>query len=99
LYRSTSGASEIALQGWGGYQYNQDYKLNFGAGYRVSDAAQLLLGVDYKEMIRVAASYDVNVSSLNTVSNNRGGFEISAWYIFKIFKKPSVKPAILCPQF
>lgn len=99
LYRSTAGASEIALQGWGGYQYNNDYKLNFGAGYRVSDAAQLLLGVDYKEMIRVAASYDVNVSSLNTVSNNRGGFEISAWYIFKIFKKPSVKPAILCPQF
>jgi type IX secretion system PorP/SprF family membrane protein len=99
LYASTGGASQIVLQGWGGYQFNPDVKFNFGAGYRFGRDIQPLLGLDLKETIRFAASYDVNTSPLNTATNGGGGFEVAAWYIFKIYKKPSVKPAILCPQF
>lgn len=99
LYQTTGGANEIALQGWGGYQFNPDYKFNFGAGYRFGSDVQALLGLDVKQSLRIAASYDINTSALSTVSKGGGGFEIAAWYIFKIYKKPNVKPAILCPQF
>ena len=98
LVQSTKTAREIALQAMAGYQINPDVNLRIGPGYRFGDAAQVLLGVDYKDL-RVAASYDVNVSSLSEVSNLQGGFEIAAWYIVKIYKKPKISPAILCPQF
>ncbi len=90
-YQSFSGANEIAVQAWTGYQLNDDYRLRGGAGYRLGDAAEILLGVDYKDL-RVQAAYDINMNSLT------GSFEIAAWYIIKIYKKPVVKPAILCPR-
>ncbi|MFN7117560.1 MAG: PorP/SprF family type IX secretion system membrane protein [Saprospiraceae bacterium] len=99
LFATTGGANQIALQGWGGYQFTPDYKFNFGAGYRFGRDLQALLGADIKENLRVAASYDINTSALSTVTNGGGGFEMAVWYIFKIYKKPSVKPSILCPQF
>ncbi len=106
LFQNTGGATEIALQGWAGYllkaenlvEKQPEIKLNAGLGYRVGDAAQALAGVDYGPL-RVALSYDINVSSLNRISNYQGGFEAAAWYVFKLYKKPSVKPAIICPQF
>ncbi len=106
LFQTTGGATETALQAWGGYLLKEEnpakkqpeIQLNFGLGYRFGDAGQALLGMDYGPL-RVAASYDVNVSSLNEVSNYQGGFEVAAWYIFKIYKKPDTKPAIICPQF
>ncbi len=97
FYQTTAGAQEIALQSWLGYKWNQDYNFRGGLGYRLGDAVEVLLGVDYKDL-RVTAAYDVNISPLNEVSNYQGGFEIAAWYIVKIFKKPDVKPAILCPK-
>ena len=81
-----------------GHQLNPDWAINFGAAYRISDAAEVLIGADYKDL-RVALSYDVNVSSLSEVSDYQGGFEIAASYIIKIFKTPEVDPAILCPRF
>lgn len=98
LWQNTSGANEIALQNWVGRKVNEDFTLNLGLAYRLSDAAEVLAGVDYKDL-RVALSYDVNVSSLTEVSNYKGGFEIAAYYIIKIYKKPTVPPAILCPKF
>ena len=98
LWQNTAGANEIALQNWVGRKVNEDFTLNAGLAYRFSDAAEVLLGADYKDL-RVALSYDVNVSSLNEVSNFKGGFEIAAYYIIKIYQKPTVKPAILCPRF
>ncbi len=99
LFQAAGGATEIVLQGWGGYQLNEDYKLNGGLGYRFGDAAQLLFGLDFKESFRLAASYDITLSALNESSYSGGSFEVAAWYIFKIYKKPNVKPALLCPQF
>ncbi|MCB0572105.1 MAG: PorP/SprF family type IX secretion system membrane protein [Phaeodactylibacter sp.] len=100
FFQTTRGAKEIALQAWGGYLLNpeQQIKLHFGLGYRFSDAAQILAGLDYKDL-RVALSYDVNTSSLNTATNYQGAFEIAAWYILKIYKEPEVKQTILCPKF
>ncbi len=98
FYQTTGGATELAIQGWTGYQLKPEIKLNFGLGYRVADAGQVLLGLDYEDL-RVALSYDVNVSSLTEVSRYQGGFEIAAWYILKIFKQPDTRPSIICPQF
>lgn len=98
LWQNTGGANEVAIQSWVGRKVNEDFTLNAGLAYRFSDAGEVLLGADYKGL-RVALSYDVNVSSLNEVSNYQGGFELSAYYIIKIFQSPNVKPAILCPRF
>lgn len=97
FWQTTSKANEIALQTWGNYALNKDFTLRGGLGYRVSDAAKVLFGADYKDL-RVALAYDLNVSS-NPAEVYQGGFEIAAWYILKIYKKPVVKPAILCPRF
>ncbi len=100
LLRTTEGTSpEIALQSWLGRRINDEFILNFGAAYRLNDAGELLVGVDYNDNIRVALSYDINVSSLNTVSNYQGSFEIAASYIIKIYKSPKANPTILCPKF
>jgi len=98
LYQTTASATEFALQGWASNQINKDFRLNMGLGYRFGDAAQVLFGGDYKDL-RVALSYDVNVSSLNTASNYQGGFELAAWYIIKIYKTPVIKQRVLCPRF
>lgn len=98
-YTNMSPASQFQIQGWTGYDINpeQDIALNFGLGYRIADAGQILLGMDYKDL-KVALGYDVTLSSLSDANSYRGGFEIAVWYIVKIFKKPVVKPAIICPH-
>ncbi len=98
LLQTTSGAFEGIGQVWGVYNLKKNVNLNVGAGYRVGDALQILVGMDYEDL-RVAASYDMNVSSLAAVSQTVGGFEISAWYVLKMYKKPDVKPVIFCPRF
>ena len=35
---------------------------------------------------------------VNRSDSRQGGFEIAVYYIGKIFKKPNVKPTILCPH-
>ncbi|MCB0641245.1 MAG: PorP/SprF family type IX secretion system membrane protein [Phaeodactylibacter sp.] len=98
-YINMNPASEFALQGWTGIYMGEekDKTLKFGAGYRWNDAAEVLLGFDFKDL-QVALSYDVNVSSFSDATNYRGGFEIAAAYIFKIYQKPVVDPVIFCPQ-
>ncbi len=100
LYQSVAGASEINVQALGSYLFSPTKKirLNAGLGYRVADAAMVILGMDYGDL-RVGAAYDINVSSLSQVSNYRGGVEIAAAYIVKIYKTPDVKPVIFCPRF
>lgn len=94
-----SAATTIAGQGVLGYKLNEDKDLTLhgGLGYRVGDAAQLILGADIKG-VRIRAAYDVNVNGLSTVTQNQGGFELAVSYIGKIFKKPEVKPTVLCPD-
>lgn len=100
LYQTMSGSDEIALQAMGGYLFDpaKDITVNFGLGYRMRDALELLIGFQQKNL-RVALAYDVNTSQLATATNNRGGFEIAAYYIFKIYKPAVIKPKVLCPRF
>ena len=100
LYTRMGPASEAALQAWGSYAWDPQRDINFraGLGYRFGDAAEVLAGVDYKDL-RVGVSYDVNVSSLKDATRFRGGFEVALMYVGKIYKKPKVKPVIICPKF
>jgi type IX secretion system PorP/SprF family membrane protein len=98
-YTNLTPASQFQIHGWAGYMLKpeKNIKLNFGLGYRTSDAGQVLLGLDFKD-IKAALSYDITLSDLSEANNRRGGFEIALYYIGKIYKKPAVKPAVLCPH-
>ncbi len=100
MFQTLSGADEIQVQGMAGYLFDQqrDITLSAGLGYRLSDALQALLGVKYKNL-RVGFAYDINTSDLTAASNYRGGFELAANYIVKIYKNPVIKTKILCPRF
>lgn len=100
LFQTMEGNDEIIVQGMAGYLFNEEKNITLraGLGYRLGDAVNALVGVKVKDLT-VGLAYDINTSSLATVSNNRGGFEIAANYIIKIFKPAVVKPKVLCPRF
>lgn len=99
-YQTMGGADEIQLQGLMGYLFNpeKDITLNFGFGYRMRDAVQAILGAKIKDL-RLGLAYDINTSDLNAASNYRGGFELAANYIIKIYKPSVIKTKVLCPRF
>lgn len=97
LVQSLTTATEIVPEVTAGYKWNQDTRFNGGLGYRVGDAAILLLGVDYKDL-RVGASWDMRLGALSEDRGIKGGFELAANYIIKLYKKPDVPPSILCPR-
>lgn len=99
-FQTMAGSDEIQVQAMGGYLFNpeRDITLRFGAGYRLSDAVQAIVGAQIKSL-QVGLAYDINTSDLNAASNYRGGFELAANYIVKIYKKAQAKPKILCPRF
>ena len=98
-FSNISPQTQFQLHGWAGYMLKpeKNIQLNFGLGYRVADSGQVLLGLDYGD-IKAALAYDITLSELSDVNSSQGGFEIAVYYIGKIFKKPDVKPAILCPH-
>lgn len=65
-----------------------------GPTYRNKDAAIMEFGAKYGNWIG-RFSYDINTSSLNPVSNGRGGSEISVTYIFN---RPNPNPVPTCPK-
>ena len=95
-----SGADEIILQALAGYLFNpeRDITLHFGVGYRMRDALHPIIGGRYKNLT-VGMAYDVNTSNLSQATNFRGGFEIAANYIVKIYKPAVIKTKVLCPRF
>jgi hypothetical protein len=97
MMQSTGGATELALQLLFGMPIKENIKLRFGPGYRLGDAGQLFLGLDY-DQFRAGISYDINVSSLRSASKYQGGFEIGGYYIIKIYSKKEVPTRILCPH-
>jgi len=68
-----------------------------GVWYRNQDAIILSAGVDYYQW-NVGLSYDINISELESASNNRGGLEIAITYIFTDFK-PQIRRYKVCPNF
>ena len=75
--------------------------VNFYAGLwgrftnNTTDALIPYVGLDYSDF-SLGVTYDVNISSLQTASQNRGGVEISLIYIKK---KSSGAHGIPCPRF
>ena len=70
---------------------DSETELIFGPSYRNKDAVIIHLGMIHKDFI-YRVSYDINTSSLNTVSNYRGGFEISIIYQKrKTLRLPSIE--------
>jgi len=100
LFQLEAPGKELALQTLAGYMLDpkKDLELNAGLGYRVGDAVQILLGATYGDLT-LGASFDANASSFQGAPGFQSGFEIGASYILKIYKKPNVKPVIICPRF
>ncbi len=100
MFQTAGNASEVQLQAMMGYLFNdkKNVVLNYGLGYRVGDAGQLLLGFDYGSF-RVATSFDLTLSSAKEINNSIGGFELGISYIGRIYKDPAIKPVIFCPRF
>lgn len=94
-FQSMAGISELQVQGMVGYNIKpeKDITLNLGLGYRLSDAIEFMVGVDYGDL-RAGIAYDLTNSDLNPTS----AFELAVTYIFKIHAKPNIKPAVLCPR-
>jgi type IX secretion system PorP/SprF family membrane protein len=99
MYQYQAGASETVLGAAIGFNLNgdMDYKpatLYAGSWMRINDAIIPYVGLEFNSL-RLGISYDVNVSSLKTVSNSQGGIEISLIYI----NKKNTERGISCPKF
>ncbi|MCS6928475.1 MAG: PorP/SprF family type IX secretion system membrane protein [Saprospiraceae bacterium] len=100
LFQTMEKNDEIIVQTMAGYLFNpeKDVTLRAGVGYRLSDAIHVMVGARVKDLT-IGAAYDINISDLTIVSNYRGGFEIAANYIIKIYKPTVIKTKVLCPRF
>ena len=101
LYSNQAGANNIVVGGAAGFLLNDDEEnpTNFFAGAwtrfnNVNDAVIPYIGLEIGGF-RIGASYDVNISSLKTASQSRGGIEISLIYI----KRPPGYRSMPCPRF
>lgn len=77
------------------YLKASEFYLLGGVIYRTSDAAIISLGARKANFIAKVA-YDINVSPLSTVSNGRGGFEISFTYMQ--LKPRNTPKSKICPR-
>lgn len=74
-----------------------DYSSNvyLGSWYRLNDAIIPYIGLEFSGF-RLGASYDINISSLKTASQSRGGMEVSLIYIHQ---SQVGGRGIPCPKF
>lgn len=94
IYMQELNATEYTVSLLLHYYLKDDTYLIFGPTYRSKDAGIIELGLK-KGQYTARVSYDINTSSLKTVSNSRGGFEISLTYIARR-NKPN--PLANCPR-
>lgn len=100
MFQTTAKQREVMVQAISSYKLKKDNPLRVqaGLGYRLGDAAQILLGADWGNL-RAGIAYDIRVSSQRNIDGGNGAFELGAAYIFKIYKNPKVDPVIFCPRF
>ncbi len=77
---------------------NPEYTIHFGGYLRWMDAFIPVVKIDYNPF-SIALSYDANISQLKTVSQSRGGFELSITYAGFLDRDNSTQNALLCPRF
>jgi type IX secretion system PorP/SprF family membrane protein len=66
-------------------------KVMAGGFYRLQDAVVIQVGVNYRNLV-YKMSYDINISSLKTYSEKRGGLEFSIVFNGLGDKKSKIKP-------
>jgi type IX secretion system PorP/SprF family membrane protein len=76
---------------------NYPYTFSIGGLIRWKDAIIPVIKVEMNSFA-VGLSYDVNTSQLNTVSDARGGFELSLSYLGFLHRE-NAKYRVLCPKF
>lgn len=91
---------EILVGGLFRFDYNPlTFRSIFiGGMMRTRDAGIFVLGADYQN-VKLAINYDINLSTLSTVSRGRGGVEFSLIYIImkpRPFEAPHYRK---CPDF
>lgn len=74
----------------------RDFAFSAGGFYRLNDAVIPTVKIEYKGQT-FAASYDVNISSLKTATNLRGGLELTVYT--SGFFGGNVDDKHLCPRF
>lgn len=93
-----AGASETVLGG--AFQFiaqqedNKSTSLYVGSWMRLNDAIIPYVGLEFNNL-RFGLTYDLTTSALKTASENKGGIELSAVYIYR----PSTDKPINCPKF
>ncbi|MBS1600318.1 MAG: PorP/SprF family type IX secretion system membrane protein [Bacteroidetes bacterium] len=95
--RETIGGAMYSYK-LGEFTDDPKYILNVGAFLRWKDAFIPVIKLDMLPL-SLALSYDVNISPLETVSQGRGGIEISIAYIGFLNRDNSAKYKVLCPRF
>ena len=75
-----------------------DILLKSGIADRFNDALILYFGAEI-DGLSCVVSYDVNNSSLNNASNNKGGFEFALVYQWKSKKKIKIVEQEICPKY
>ena len=96
-YMKQGKYNEFILGSSGRYLLNGFTSLHLGYWYRNKDAGYITGGITYQSLY-IGTSYDINTSSLKTVSRGRGGFEFSIIYILRKFDGKLVKHQA-CPSF
>lgn len=96
FFQYQDNVNEITYGFLGQYHLkNPNFFLLFGGTYRSEkDAAIAEIGAKYGSFMG-RISYDINLSSLSTITNGRGASEFSLTYIFS---KPKKYPLEKCPK-
>lgn len=76
---------------------DDNFNILFGSFYRYKDAISPYIGLEYGNL-RGGLSYDINVSSLQTASRLRGGFELSLSFLFTRNPDENALKQTLCPR-
>ncbi len=99
IHSRQAGATNTVIGGAVALNANGDLdnptSLYVGSWLRLGDAVIPYVGLEFNDF-RLGASYDVNVSSLKTASQSRGGLEISLIYVKR---HDDGRKTIACPKF
>ena len=101
LFQNSGKSNEIVFQTRGSLLMNEEKEIsvNAGLGLRLVNAADLqaMIGIDIKD-IKIGLAYDINLASFTPATSGSSGFELGVTYLGKIYKKPAVKPLLICPR-
>lgn len=98
-FSSMAGVTNTQVQLNSAFLLNQEKEmaLTAGLGYRTSDAAQLMVGMNYG-LWSVGLAYDWTLSGASEANNGFGAFEIGVSRIFYKFSRPKINPILICPR-